>query len=155
MVVRQCQISKGLWQEFVKPKRQRGSKANSKAAAEALGLLGGKEAIQGLEYAAADQEDFVRLAAVEGLGKTHLKAAEKTLLLALKDKSEHVRWAAANGLSSIASNETVSLLLPSLDDTTGPYWEQKRICDVIVDILKQIGSDEALKAVANWGNNKV
>ncbi len=124
------------------------------AAAEALGLLNGKGALEALESAAADQEDFVRLAVIESLGRLRQKSASKILLSALKDKSEHVRWAAANGLSSMASADMVSCLIPSLSDTAGPYWEQKRICDVIVDILKQIGSDEALNAIAGWGNSQ-
>jgi HEAT repeat protein len=124
------------------------------AAAEALGLLDGKETLQALESAATDPEDFVRLAAVESLGRLHQKSAVRILLSALRDKSEHVRWAAANGLSGMVSAEMVSSLVPSLSDTAGPYWEQKRICDVIVDILKQIGSDEALSAIADWGNSQ-
>jgi HEAT repeat protein len=125
------------------------------AAAEALGALNAKEALTALETAALDQEDFVRLAAIESLGRLHYEAATKSLLVALKDKSEHVRWAAANGLSRIANPEIVPFLVHSLSDTAGPYWEQKRICDVIVDILRQIGSDEAISAIANRDNKHV
>ncbi|MEP6984126.1 MAG: HEAT repeat domain-containing protein [Chloroflexota bacterium] len=125
------------------------------AAAEALGLLDGPEALQALKSAVMDQEEFVRLAAVESLGKMQQKAAASMLLSALKDNSEHVRWAAANGLSVSVSSDMVSALIPSLSDTAGPYWEQKRICDVIVDILRQIGSDEALNAIASRGSSHV
>ncbi len=125
------------------------------AAAEALGLLGGDKALEALESATLDQEDFVRLAVVESLSRLHEKSASKTLLLALKDKSEHVRWAAANGLSGIANETMVPSLIPGLTDTAGPYWEQKRICDVIVDILKQIGTQEALNAIADRGSGAI
>ncbi len=120
------------------------------AAAEALGFIDGKQAIHALEAAALDPEDFVRLAAVESLGKTHDKIATRALLSALKDSSEHVRWAAVNSLTGIADANMVSVLIPSLLDTAGPYWEQKRICDVIVDILKQIGTEEARNALLEW-----
>ncbi len=120
------------------------------AAAEALGFLDGSQAIPALEAAALDSEEFVRLAAIESLGKTRDRVATRTLLSALKDPSEHVRWAAANGLIGNAGDNMVSALIPSLSDTAGPYWEQKRICDVIVDILKQIDSEEADVALARW-----
>jgi HEAT repeat protein len=77
------------------------------------------------------------------------------LVFALKDSSEHVRWAAANSLLEITDPSLVPLLIPSLLDTAGPYWEQKRICDVIVDILKQIGTEEAKHALLEWQNNSV
>jgi len=125
------------------------------AAAEALGFIDGKQAVNALESAALDPEDFVRLAAVESLGKTHDKQATHTLLIALKDSSDHVRWAAANGLVGIADSGIVSQLIPSLYDTGGPYWEQKRICDVVVDILKQIDTLEARNALTELHNNPV
>ena len=124
------------------------------AAAEALGYLDGLQAITALESAALDFEEFVRLAAVESLGKTRNKVATRTLLSALKDSSEHVRWAAANGLSGIADTDLVSELIPSLSDSAGPYWEQKRICDVIIDILKQIDTEEAKNTIVQWQSNQ-
>ncbi|MBI1277030.1 MAG: hypothetical protein GC179_02770 [Anaerolineaceae bacterium] len=129
------------------------SDANSlvrEAAAEALGYLDGAQVISALEAAAADTEEFVRLAAVQSLGKINMDIATRYLLTALKDSSEHVRWAAANGLSRNPDPTLVSALIPSLSDSAGPYWEQKRICDVIVDILKQINNDEAKLAVEQW-----
>jgi HEAT repeat protein len=120
------------------------------AAAEALGFLDGKQAVVALEVFAADSEDFVRLAGVESLGRVGEKAATTALLTGLKDPSEHVRWASANGLFGIANPTMVPQLIPSLSDIGGPYWEQKRICDVIIDILKKINTEEAKKAIAEW-----
>ncbi len=124
------------------------------ASAEALGSLGGEEALKALELAALDQEEFVRLVAIESLGKLRHPDTEKTLVAGLQDKSEHVRWAAANGLSGIANAAMLTSLIPSLKDTSGPYWEQKRICDVIIDILKQIDSIDATNAINEWRNSQ-
>ncbi len=123
------------------------------AAAEALGYLDGSQAISALESASTDTEEFVRLAAVESLGKIRNKVVTQTLISALKDSSEHVRWAAANALTGIADADLVLVLIPSLSDAAGPYWEQKRICDVIVDILKQIDTEEARLAITQWQAN--
>lgn len=120
------------------------------AAAEALGSLGSEKTIPALEKASTDPEEFVRLAAVESLGKIKHKLSVIPLLTSLKDKSDHVRWAAANALVDVAYPQITSVLIPSLDDNGGPYWEQKRICDVVADILDQFNTDEAKSALALW-----
>lgn len=120
------------------------------AAVEALGSLGSEKTIPALEKASADPEEFVRLAAVESLGKIKHQLALTSLLNSLKDKSDHVRWAAANALTDISSPQIASVLIPSLNDNGGPYWEQKRICDVIAEILDQINTDETKSALTLW-----
>ncbi len=124
------------------------------AAAEALGYMDGKQAVVTLEVFANDSEDFVRLASVESLGRICDKVAMSALLTALKDTSEHVRWAAANGLMGIADATMLPKLIPSLSDIGGPYWEQKRICDVIIDILKKINTEEAKNVIVEWQTNQ-
>lgn len=125
------------------------------AAAEALGFLDSKQAVVPLGVFASDSEDFVRLASVESLGRLCDKITTSFLLSALKDTSEHVRWAAANGLLGIADEKILPQLIPSLSDVGGPYWEQKRICDVIIDILKKINTEGAKKAIAEWQTSQV
>ncbi|MCA0453028.1 MAG: HEAT repeat domain-containing protein [Chloroflexi bacterium] len=124
------------------------------AASEALGSLGSTKTIVALEKASNDTEEFVRLAAVESLGRIKDSSTEVPLLSAMKDKSEHVRWAAANALTSIARPQLDTMLIPFLSDDGGPYWEQKRICDVIADILSQINTDKAKSALVEWRNSQ-
>ncbi len=124
------------------------------AAAEALGSLGGEKSLAALEKASQDAEEFVRLAAVESLGKIKHKSTIQSLISSLKDKSEHVRWAAANALVGMVDAKLVYALVPSLSDNGGPYWEQKRICDVIAGILDEIKTDEANNALSLWRTNQ-
>ncbi|MBL8155686.1 MAG: HEAT repeat domain-containing protein [Anaerolineae bacterium] len=123
------------------------------SAAEALGALGDSDerTLSNLEKATHDTEEFVRLAAVEALARLDPKASQSVFVRALRtDPSSHVRWAAANGISTAPEGSPVMELAKSLDDTSGPYWEQKRICDVVVEILNRIGSTEANDALAKW-----
>jgi HEAT repeat protein len=124
------------------------------AAAEALGNFGSEKTILALEKASSDSEEFVRLAAVESLGRIQHKLAITSLLSSLKDNSDHVRWAAANALVGISTPQITAILAQSLNDNGGPYWEQKRICDVIADILNQFNTDEAKSALALWRKNQ-
>lgn len=123
------------------------------SAAETLAMLGDSDArvLSNLRKAAQDTEEFVRLAAIEALARLDPKAALPDLIKALRDDpSSHVRWAAANGISAAPEGSPVAELAKSLNDTSGPYWEQKRICDVVAEILNQIGTNEAINALAKW-----
>lgn len=123
------------------------------SAAETLGALGDSDSrvLSSLKKAAQDTEEFVRLAAVEALTQLDPNAALPDLIRALRDDpSSHVRWAAAIGISAAPEGSPVTELAKSLNDTSGPYWEQKRICDVVAEILNRIGTPEAIKALAKW-----
>jgi HEAT repeat protein len=123
------------------------------SAAEALGILGdsGERVISNLEKAAQDTEEFVRLASIEALARLDPRASLPVLLKALRsDPSSHVRWAAVNGISAAPENSPVMELAKSLNDMSGPYWEQKRVCDVVAEILQRIGTKEAINALAKW-----
>ena len=120
------------------------------AAAEALGLLGDPRALPALQRAVEDQEPFVRLAAVEALGRLRGPGAAQPLALALHDTDNNVRWAAARVLRESADATMVAELIACLDDTSGPYWERQRICDLAALALEHVGSPEALAAVHRW-----
>ncbi len=118
------------------------------AAAEALGYLGTVETIPVLTGMLQDDERFVRFAAVEALGRIGTDAAVPVLVRALNDMN--IRMSAAYALGQIGSPAAVSDLITHLDDTEGPHWEEKRVCDVVADALDQIGTDEAKTAVVQW-----
>ncbi len=120
------------------------------AAAEALGDLGDPTALPALAQAMNDPEPFVRLAVVEAVGKLEDDATVPTLVQALEDKDDHVRWAAVIALGRGASVAAVPALSQCLHDTDGPYWEDKRICDVAAEALEHIGTPEARAALAQW-----
>ncbi|MEZ4667814.1 MAG: HEAT repeat domain-containing protein [Anaerolineae bacterium] len=108
------------------------------AALEAMGTMASKDTISILAHAITDDEEFVRLAAVTALDNINHIVTVDPLLLALHDPSTHVRWAAANALIDVATVDTIPYLKKSLEDRNGPYWEQKRICDVIKEILDKL-----------------
>lgn len=122
------------------------------AAAEALGAIGGEQVVQPLIKATLDREDFVRLAALEALGKINRKETIESLLLALNDQNSHVRWAAANAILIVDTGDISAELAQHLYDFDGPYWEQKRICDVIAEKLERIGSEVANSVLIKWQN---
>lgn len=125
------------------------------AAAEAMGVLGPENHINNLKNALYDHEAFVRLAAVEALGKISIETdTEELLLYALDDKDVHVRWAAANALVSAATTKSENRLIAKLNDSDGPYWEQRRICDIIAEILARFGTQQSQAALDNWRNNQ-
>ncbi len=125
------------------------------AAAEALGRCSDEKSIPYLMNAAVADEPFVRIAAVEALGNIKAPAAQMALITALQDPSDHVRWAAINALVETATPAMVGALSRSLSDTGGPYWEQKRICDVAAAILEKLGSYEAQAVLNVWKNRAV
>jgi HEAT repeat protein len=123
------------------------------AAAESLGAFKEVATISALVEAVNDSESFVRLAAIESLGKIKDQAVVQPLITALGDESRSVRWAAAQGLSGIADSSSSSDLAKSLEDSDGPYWEQKRISDLILDNLKRFASVDAVTTAeqeASW-----
>jgi HEAT repeat protein len=120
------------------------------AVAEALGVIGSSQVVHALIKASTDHEEFVRLAAVDALGKINQKETIGALLQALRDQNIHVRWAAANALYNLDTDDITAELSEFLHDCSGPYWEQKRICDVIAEKLEFIGTDKAKSTLSNW-----
>jgi HEAT repeat protein len=122
------------------------------AAAEALGRIGGPAALPGLLRALGDSDGFVRRAAAEALGDIGHVGAVPDLIRFLQDADAHVRWAAAEALGKIGDPAAVAPLAAKLNDSGGPSWEDRRICDVVADALESIGVPEAHAAVERWRN---
>lgn len=123
------------------------------AAAEALGRIGHPSAVSGLVQAlGGDKDGFVRRASAEALGELGSLSAVKPLIKALQDADTHVRWAAAEALGKIGDPAAVPALITKLNDSSGPSWEDRRICDVVADALESIGVPEAHAAVERWRN---
>jgi HEAT repeat protein len=122
------------------------------AAAEALGRIASANAVPGLTRALDDEDGFVRRAAAEALGTIGNVGAVQELINALQDTDAHVRWAAAEALGKIGDPAAVAALVAKLTDSSGPSWEDRRICDVVADALESIGVPEASAAVERWRN---
>jgi HEAT repeat protein len=122
------------------------------AAAEALGRLGSPAAVPGLLQALGDNDGFVRRSAAEALGEIGNADALPDLIKVLQDSDAHVRWAAAEALGKIGDPAAVAPLAAKLNDSSGPSWEDRRICDVVADALESIGVPEAHAAVERWRN---
>ncbi len=119
-------------------------------AAEALGMMGDKSAVGGLAQALNDPEEFVRVAAVEALGEIGDAAAVIPLHNAISEADPPLRWSIADALRKIASADAVPDLIPLLQDTTCPHWEEKRTCDVAASALAAIDTPEARAALEAW-----
>ncbi len=120
------------------------------AAAEALGFLGNPESVDGLAACLFDTEPLVRLASVVALGKISDLTVVEPLIAALSDEDSHVRWASADAMRHIRSERVVPKLIDRLDDVEGPYWEDKRICDLAAEALTNIGTADAKAALEAW-----
>ncbi len=119
-------------------------------AAEALGTMGDKSAVGGLAQALIDSEEFVRVAAVEALGNIGDVAAVIPLHNAISEADPALRWSIADALRKIAHPDAVPDLIPLLQDTTCPHWEEKRTCDVAASALAAIDTPEARAALEAW-----
>src|SRR5690606_34830642 len=125
------------------------------AVAEALGVLGDPVAVPHLTKALSDEETFVRLSATVALGCIDHPSSIKPLLQALNDPDNHIRWAAVTALISRGSEETVPELINHLDDCDGPYWEDRKICDLAADALLRVGTTDAKAAVSAWQQKRI
>jgi HEAT repeat protein len=107
------------------------------AAAEALGNLGDARAIPHLAKKLDDPE-------------LKVKESAGSLRRVLREHDIMLRWAAVEALGRIADPDTVPDLILCLGDTEGPYWEQKRICDIAAAALEHIDTPQARSAVSTW-----
>jgi len=124
------------------------------AAAEALGELGDPEAVAPLAKAMSDPEDFVRLSAIQAMGKLRDSRSVAALAKALHDQDSHIRWATVIALGQVESSRAVPALIEALHDTDGPYWEERRICDMAAEALQAINTPEATAALAAWNRRQ-
>lgn len=129
-------------------------------AAEVLGKFGDKQAVPGLMQSLSDADGFVKRAAIEALGEIGSTDCVPRLLDILHGDDPQLRWAVIEALGKIGDEQSVPELVKYLNDTYSPpladeYDEQQRLCDVVVVSLEQIGTADAINAVANWRSKKV
>ncbi|MDX1995049.1 MAG: HEAT repeat domain-containing protein [bacterium] len=94
-------------------------------AAESLGSVGDRTAVQPLTYALEDEHTAVRVAAAAALGKLGDSTAVSALEAALRDKSPEVRGAAIQALTAIDATQN-TLLIPLLADPDDAVRERVR-----------------------------
>lgn len=96
-----------------------------------------------------------RLEAVTLLEKRGLLPLLDLLLLALNNGRNQVRASAAHKIIRMQHelSSLIARLIELLDDTT-KIGRTKQVCDVAAEALEQIGTPEALAAVAHWRNRR-
>ncbi len=87
-----------------------------RAAVEALGLIGGKEASKALLKCLTDKDALIRADAVLAIGRQGKKSAVKPLIRSLGDDEAHVRAAAAFALGAFDDPRVIAALIEGLDD---------------------------------------
>ena len=124
-------------QDLRSPETWRRSKA-----AEALGILGGPEALPALLEALVDEQPSVRAAAAKGLaelgahdGENVRREAVPALLQALSDGEWTVRSAAADALGALGAREAEGPLLEKLSD------EYRSVRWAALRSLRQLGCE--------------
>lgn len=121
------------------------------AAVETIGHLGSHRDVPLLAAVVdGNHNDMVRAAAIEAIRRLHGASGNGALLRGLADANPVVRWNAAAALSELADENAVSVLVKHLNDYTHPSWEEKRVCDWLVDALVRIGTPVATVAVRRW-----
>jgi len=124
-------------------------------AAEVLGTFKDQKAVPGLLQSLNDPDGFVQRAAIEALGEIGSTESVPRLLDILNGDDPQLRWAAIEALGKIGDSQSVPELVKYLNDTYSPplldeYDEKQRLCDVVALSLEQIGTEDAINAVANW-----
>ena len=121
------------------------------AAAETLGIIGDVSASAYLAQSLnTDEDSFVRRAAAEALGLIQERSSVPNLIQALEDSDMNVRRAAAEALGRVGDESAVAPLTGFLDDTSEPSWDDRRMCDIVVEALENIGTLTAKDALQQW-----
>ncbi|MCA9915039.1 MAG: HEAT repeat domain-containing protein, partial [Anaerolineae bacterium] len=100
-------------------------------------------------------EDMVRLAAIEAIRRLRGKSGMTVLLKALDDPNPLIRWHSAMVLSELADESCLHVLIDHLGDDTRPKWEDKRVCDWLIDALRRMDDPAARTAVKRWQHASV
>lgn len=121
------------------------------AAIEAIGRLGSAQEVPLLTaVAASTRADMVRVVAIDAIGRLRGTGAVPVLLRLLDDPYPLIRWHTAMALSDLADETSVTALIQHLSDRTHPRWEEKRVCDWLIDGLQRINTPVASAAVKRW-----
>lgn len=125
------------------------------AAIEAVGLLGTLQEVPLLmAVVEGKSSEMVRIAAIAAIHRLRGSLAVPTLLKRLDDPNPLIRWHAAKALSDLADETSVSTLTRYLHDQTHPRWEQKGVCDWLIDALERINTPVSRVAVKMWYQSK-
>jgi HEAT repeat protein len=119
---------------------------------EALGRLGsrqrhGERLVLVLEHS---RDVMVRWAAAEAVRRLRVDSAQPGLMCLLHDRNPALRWAAARSLSELATEAVVTDMITRLSDESRPEWEEKRVCDWLIEGLERIDTAEARQAIRMW-----
>ena len=112
-------------------------------AAEALGLLRDRRAVEPLINALNDSDEEVRWKAAWALGNIGDKKAIKPLIYALNDDRWSVRRFAVTALGKIGDKSAVGSLINALND---PDWHVRKYA---ANSLGKIGDERAIKPLVN------
>jgi len=127
------------------------------SAAFSLGHLKDEHAVPALLQVLYDNERSLRDGAVDALGDIGDARALLPLMDMLDDPNPSVRGRAARALGQIGDRRAVSALVDLLNDTEMPpvMWSgmPKRICDIAVEALKEIGSTDAMAEADMFGDD--
>jgi len=110
-------------------------------AANALGKIGDKRAVEPLIDAFADSPEDVRKSAVDALGQIGDERAVNALIAALNDKDQDVRKSTVDALGQIGDERAVNALIAALND------KDEDVRKSVNYALGRIGYDHAAKAV--------
>ncbi|MCB9452214.1 MAG: HEAT repeat domain-containing protein [Anaerolineaceae bacterium] len=126
------------------------------AAVEAIGLLGTVQDVPLLASVVdSNLESMVRLAAIEAIRRLHGEVGAATLLKMLGDPNPTIRWHSAMTLSELADEHYVHEIIDHLEDDSRPRWEDKRVCDWLIDALKRMDHPDAKTAIKRWQSASV
>ncbi len=114
----------------------------------------GETAVAPLIVALRDSDDDIRQYAALALGIIGSSRAVEALITSLTDTDPDVRWHAAVALGKIEDVHSVGSLIRTLADK-GRHWTGNRVRDAAAEALQQIGTPEALEAVAEWLNRPI
>jgi HEAT repeat protein len=103
-------------------------------------------ALPGLIDALRDQRSEIRQVSAEILGEIGDTSGVGGLLQASADTEVDVRAAAVEALGKVGSPASVQRLIECLSDTANVRYEGKRVCDLALIALEQIGTKEAKQA---------
>ncbi|MDP2223025.1 HEAT repeat domain-containing protein [Nitrosomonas sp.] len=111
------------------------------SAAEALGKIGDKTAVDALILTLQDEDSTVRWRTISALGEIGDKTAVDALILALKDEDSDFRRNVAEALKEIGDKTTVDALILALED------EDPSVRSSAANSLWEIGDKTAVDAL--------
>ncbi|MEE9295843.1 MAG: HEAT repeat domain-containing protein [Phycisphaerae bacterium] len=119
------------------------------AAAEVLGLIGDRRAVEPLTVALHDEAWHVRRAAAKALGAIADERAFEPLVIALDDEEPHVRPAAAEALGMIGDKRALEPLIVALERDD---WEASAAAAQALGKIGDVRSVEPLIAAVKRGH---